>query len=198
MFKETEQKKRYLTFIACLALLILGINLLFSRDASKVGETIIPEELQESTKKSSFENVVRKEAIKICVSGAVRNPGVYSVAKGTRVQEVFDTIVEVLPEANLSNVNLARICKDGMQIKVPLKKISKSIKTIKENDYEKININTASSSELVTLKGITPTIAKEIVRQRELYGPFVNKQELLKVKGIGKAKLAKIEELITW
>ena len=133
MFKETEQKKRYLTFIACLALLILGINLLFSRDASKVGETIIPEELQESTKKSSFENVVRKEAIKICVSGAVRNPGVYSVAKGTRVQEVFDTIVEVLPEANLSNVNLARICKDGMQIKVPLKKISKSIKTIKEN-----------------------------------------------------------------
>ena len=198
MFKETEQKKRYLTFIACLALLILGINLLFSRDASKVGETIIPEELQESTKKSSFENVVRKEAIKICVSGAVRNPGVYSVAKGTRVQEVFDTIVEVLPEANLSNVNLARICKDGMQIKVPLKKISKSIKTIKENDYEKININTASSSELVTSKGITPTIAKEIVRQRELYGPFVNKQELLKVKGIGKAKLAKIEELITW
>lgn len=198
MFKETEQKKRYLTFIACLALLILGINLLFSRDASKVGETIIPEELQESTKKNSFENVVRKEAIKICVSGAVRNPGVYSVAKGTRVQEVFDTIVEVLPEANLSNVNLARICKDGMQIKVPLKKISKSIKTIKENDYEKININTASSSELVTLKGITPTIAKEIVRQRELYGPFVNKQELLKVKGIGKAKLAKIEELITW
>lgn len=198
MFKETEQKKRYLTFIACLALLILGINLLFSRDASKVGETIIPEELQESTKKSSFENVVRKEAIKICVSGAVRNPGVYSVAKGTRVQEVFDTIVEVLPEANLSNVNLARICKDGMQIKVPLKKISKSIKTIKENDYEKININTASSSELVTLKGITPTIAKEIVRHRELYGPFVNKQELLKVKGIGKAKLAKIEELITW
>ena len=198
MFKETEQKKRYLTFIACLALLILGINLLFSRDASKVGETIIPEELQERTKKSSFENVVRKEAIKICVSGAVRNPGVYSVAKGTRVQEVFDTIVEVLPEANLSNVNLARICKDGMQIKVPLKKISKSIKTIKENDYEKININTASSNELVTLKGITPTIAKEIVRQRELYGPFVNKQELLKVKGIGKAKLAKIEELITW
>ena len=176
----------------------MGINLLFSRDASKVGETIIPEELQESTKKSSFENVVRKEAIKICVSGAVRNPGVYSVAKGTRVQEVFDTIVEVLPEANLSNVNLARICKDGMQIKVPLKKISKSIKTIKENDYEKININTASSNELVTLKGITPTIAKEIVRQRELYGPFVNKQELLKVKGIGKAKLAKIEELITW
>lgn len=59
-----------------------------------------------------------------------------------------------------------------------------------------ININTASEKELDALPGIGPAIARRIVEHRSSQ-PFTKLEDIMLVKGIGKKKFAKLEELIT-
>jgi competence protein ComEA len=60
-----------------------------------------------------------------------------------------------------------------------------------------VNINTASAEVLATvLNGVGEKRAQAIVEYREEHGPFVDKKDLLKVKGIGDAVLAKNSSLI--
>ena len=57
----------------------------------------------------------------------------------------------------------------------------------------KININTASKEELITLPGIGETLAQKIIDYRNTYGPFKSIEEVMKVKGIGKGTFNKIK-----
>jgi competence protein ComEA len=60
-----------------------------------------------------------------------------------------------------------------------------------------VNINTASAEVLATvLNGVGEKRAQAIVEYREAHGPFADKKDLLKVKGIGDAVLAKNSSLI--
>lgn len=57
-----------------------------------------------------------------------------------------------------------------------------------------VDINTASLDELQTLTGIGPVLAQRIMEYREEHGRFQSVEELLEVKGIGEATLAKFRE----
>ena len=60
-----------------------------------------------------------------------------------------------------------------------------------------LNINTATIPELDELPGIGPVLAQRIVDYRTTCGGYKAVEELLKVNGIGDAKLMEIIELIT-
>lgn len=60
-----------------------------------------------------------------------------------------------------------------------------------------VNINTADVKKIETLPSIGPTLAKEIVDYRSAHGPFIFKDDLMKVKGIGPKKFDEIKEYIT-
>ena len=60
-----------------------------------------------------------------------------------------------------------------------------------------LNINTATIPELDELPGIGPVLAQRIVDYRTTYGGYKAVEELLKVNGIGDAKLMEILDLIT-
>ena len=60
-----------------------------------------------------------------------------------------------------------------------------------------IDINSATQSELETIKGIGPTKAKIIVEYRQKNGPFKNLNALANVKGFGNASVAKIKHELT-
>ena len=66
-----------------------------------------------------------------------------------------------------------------------------------EADLQKVNLNTATLEELMTLDGIGQKVAERILSFREKNGPFQKPEDLMMVKGVGEkifeANRAKIE-----
>jgi competence protein ComEA len=60
----------------------------------------------------------------------------------------------------------------------------------------KININTASLSELISLPGIGEKRAQKIIDYREKISSFENPEDIMKVKGIGEGIYTKIKDSI--
>ena len=63
-------------------------------------------------------------------------------------------------------------------------------------DGPKVNINTASVSELTTLPGIGEVKAKAIIEYRVANGGFKSIEEIMEVKGIGEKTFIKIKDMI--
>lgn len=82
-------------------------------------------------------------------------------------------------------------------------KVTRTVKpTIKKrkpgilNSSARVNINTASQSQLESLPKIGPITAKRIIDYRGTFGPFKSLDDLSKVKGIGPKTLEKIKDLV--
>lgn len=60
-----------------------------------------------------------------------------------------------------------------------------------------IDINAASAKELEELPGVGPTTAKAIIQFREKTGRFRRVEDLLAIRGISEAKLARMRPYIT-
>jgi competence protein ComEA len=52
-------------------------------------------------------------------------------------------------------------------------------------DLQKVNLNTATLEELITLDGIGQKVAERILDFREKNGPFQKPEDLMMVKGVG-------------
>ena len=57
---------------------------------------------------------------------------------------------------------------------------------------QKVNLNRALKSELITLPGIGPALADRIIANRDEFGTFKTIDDLRNVKGIGDKSLEKI------
>jgi competence ComEA-like helix-hairpin-helix protein len=62
---------------------------------------------------------------------------------------------------------------------------------------DRVNINTATVDELVTLPGIGKAYAQRIVEYRDKNGPFKKVEDLLNVRGIGEKTFERIRDRIT-
>jgi competence protein ComEA len=60
-----------------------------------------------------------------------------------------------------------------------------------------VNINTATQSELESLPGVGPSLAKKIVEFRQKNGGFKNPSDLMAVQGIGEKKYEQLKNLIS-
>ena len=66
------------------------------------------------------------------------------------------------------------------------------------NQTQSVNINSADAKALAqNLDGVGRFRAEEIVRYREAYGPFYSVDDLLEVKGVGKAIVDNNRDRIT-
>ena len=63
-------------------------------------------------------------------------------------------------------------------------------------DDGKVNLNTASKEELLTLNGIGDVRAQAILKYREEHGEFRSIEELMEVEGIKKGTFQKLKDQI--
>ena len=137
--------------------------------------------------------------VTVDVAGAVVNPGVYSLPVNSRVIDAIKAAGDTVKGADVSDINLARIIKDGEQVYIyPPQKGGSSIRLSPQRAKAKvtgpISLNRASAKELESLDGIGPVLAARIVAYRKVNGPFLTVEDLLKVSGIGTAKYGQFKE----
>ena len=137
--------------------------------------------------------------VTVDVAGAVNNPGVYSLPAQSRVIDALRAAGNSVMGSDLSDLNLARVVKDGEQIYV-----NPTVRTVNGKRIIKkviprgpININRASAKEFDGLAGIGPVIAKRIVEYRRINGPFMTIEDLQKVSGIGSAKFEEFKSKVS-
>lgn len=182
----TTTQRRTLGAVAGV-LIALSLFVVFSGKSEEVlAESVVPTQMV-------------APALVIDVTGEVVSPGVYELPAGSRVIDAIKAAGGARPKAALSDLNLARVMKDGEQIYVDLiytsgARVRAGAKTSAPRGP--ININRATASELDSLDGIGPVIAKRIIAYRTTNGAFVAIEDLLKVSGIGDAKFAQFKEKI--
>ena len=140
------------------------------------------------------------EKIFVDVKGAVKHPGVFETTKDKRVKDLIDVAGGLLDDADTSTLNLSQKVKDQMVIYV-LKhgekpKQMSEIGTTSSSSGEVININTANKEQLMKISGVGKTKAAAIIEHREKNGDFKKKEDITKVRGIGKATFEKIKDKI--
>lgn len=152
---------------------------------------------------------VAPQFLTVHIAGAVKSPGVYRLRQGARVNDGVDAAGGATTSADLDSVNLATLLNEGEQIYIPKRgekprtittrpqlsvggAVSDGVISGGDVATRLININLASATELEQLPGVGPATAKAIVAYREKYGAFNTLEDLLKVRGIGPAKLSEI------
>lgn len=157
------------------------------------------------------ETVDQDDTIAIDIKGAIINPGVYRVKKGTIIQEVITLAGGVTKEADTSNLNLSKKVSNEMVITVftkeeikkmeleknPIQEDNKNDDSNNSNETNLVSLNTATLDELMTLPGVGEAKAKIIIEYREKCGKFQKKEELKNIKGIGEKVYEKLESYIT-
>ena len=137
----------------------------------------------------TYEEELVVEEIIVELKGAVKIPGLYSTYKGVLLFELINQAGGLLNSADLSNINLVQSINNNTSIEIPY--VSNNSETIK-----KININTASLSELMTLKGIGESKALKIIEYRKS-SSFTSIEDIMNVGGIGEEIYSDIKDFIT-
>lgn len=147
---------------------------------------------------SEFEEMPKTEEdaehIFVYVCGAVQSEGVYELPSGSRVFEAIEKAGGFRKDAVASMINLAEILEDAERIYVPT--LSETEVT-KEKENGKINLNTASKEELMSLPGVGESKAESILSYRNSQGRFRTIEELMQISGIKEGLFEKIKDYIT-
>jgi competence protein ComEA len=140
---------------------------------------------------------IAEPEIFVDVTGAVNNPGVYTLTGRSRVIDAIKAAGDSAPGADLSTINLARVLNDGEQIYVDSTVVNSSGQRVSRKvSSGPININRATLRQLDALDGIGPVIAGRIIEYRKKNGSFLTVDDLQKVSGIGAAKFAQIKSKV--
>ena len=139
-----------------------------------------------------------EDEIAVYITGEVKQPGVYYIESGLRLNDLIEVCGGLTDNADLSDINLAEKLNDSDKIDIPSiiaeKDEMNSISDI-DNNNDLININTASKEELKTLNGIGDTLANNIIEYRNNC-KFDTIEDILNVNGIGESKYDGIKEYI--
>lgn len=212
----------YIIIISVIALIIHEVAIKKENFIENITDINTIETSEENeTKEQKKVNITNK--IMVYITGEVKNPGIYELEENSRIKDVIEKAGGLKETADITDINLATILQDEDKITIPTKdktmeekqnteriqsnKQSKtteksqnttsiSTNTTGKNQNTKVNINTATQTELETLPGIGPSTASKIVSYRKENGKFKSIEEIKKVNGIGESKYKKIKELI--
>lgn len=160
------------------------------------------QDVQFSTESSGSANMT----LKIDIQGAVMAPGVYNLKEGSRMVDALSAAGGLAGDADreylAKYLNRAAKLTDGQKIYILSVTDATSGKTgvnlnnsgqLSDLTQKKLNLNTASSSELEALPGVGPATAGKIISGR----PYQTIDDLKNKKVVGNAVFEKIKDLIS-
>lgn len=214
--------QRYIPyFVVVLGVILTGIVYLISMEYSMKQNGIIidttldvisstnEEPYMQNAKESiSLESQIQetKNYVFVYVCGAVIEPGVYSLVEGSRLVDAIHAAGGFADDAWQEGINLARVVVDAEQIYVATEEehllgivsmSNASISSESSNDNGKINLNTATKEQLMTLPGIGEAKAESILAYRQQNGAFSCIEDIMNISGIKETVFDKIKEFIT-
>ena len=150
-----------------------------------------------------IESEEENEEVMVHISGAVKNPGIIKLDSSKRVVDALERAGGATDEADLDRINLAAKLHDEEKIYIP------KIGEVPKNEIaplmssgtsgkasDKININTADSSELQKIPGVGAKTAEKIINYRS-QNPFSSIEEVKNVDGIGDKKFESMKDYIS-
>lgn len=165
---------------------------------------------------SEDEKTETTNKITVYVTGEVVNPGLYELDENSRAADAIELAGGMTESADPEGVNIAKILNDGDQVKVPALKVSAAKSSYKSSSSAKssaakssaapsqnqtapslVNLNSGNTAAYMTVKGITPEIAANMLAHYNEYGGFESVDELQFVKGIDLALYNKIKDYFT-
>jgi competence protein ComEA len=188
--------KQWIIVVILVAVVTFGIGFIFGKNYGLQHALVETNKEPILTSQSSQEPTL----MTIYVTGAVKNPDVYKLNEGSIIKDAINIAGGPLDNADLVSVNLARKIQDGEEIIVPFK-VDNNITNESNNNGStakngKININTASLSELESLPGIGEVKANAIINYRKSNGLFKDIKDIVNVSGIGEKTFDMIKDLI--
>ena len=203
--------KKIIFIIIIISGMIYGIFNYFTQNKNKENlENISQDIIINNQTENTTEENNNQEKIVIHITGAICNEGIYELEENSRIADAVKMAGGLKEDADLKQINLAYVLEDGMKINIPSKNESRNEAsnntenyTTKENlnssnnaKTSKVNINSATQTELETLPWIGPSTALKIINYRKEKGKFNKIEDIKNVNGIGESKFSKIKEFI--
>jgi len=179
--------------LAVIAILVIAISTLFVSRGSSQEVIAAPIDLKLPA---------QSQDLVIDVAGAVKKPGVYNLPANSRVVDAIRMAGGLKISADTSDINQARLLKDGEQIYVYPNSATTRYSSSGSSRAQRapvrsagpVMINRATAKEFESLDGIGPVLASRIVSYRKANGAFTAIEDLKKVPGIGDVTFAKFKE----
>ncbi|MGI8553129.1 MAG: helix-hairpin-helix domain-containing protein [Dehalococcoidia bacterium] len=136
--------------------------------------------------------------IRVYVSGAVANPGVYPLHAGDRVVDAIDAAGGVTADADTEAVNFALRVRDEDHVHVARTGDPPATAPTETANpaTQKVDINRADVFLLRTLPGVGATRAANIIASRQKDGPFSQSDDLVKRKLVTQTIYTQIKDRI--
>lgn len=172
-----------------------------SEDVTDMQVSETTTQIQTEDSQDFVEDVEELKEIPVYVCGAVNHPGVYYLSVGSLKKDALELAGGFTEDACREYVNLAEVISEGEQIYFPtLSEIDTwepiyNVSGASPED-DRVNINSATREQLMTLPGIGQSKADAIIAYREKYGPFQTTEDLLSVSGIKDGVYQKIKDYI--
>lgn len=180
------------------------------------------EDKEEDVTITQEEEQMEESHLFVHICGAVKAPGVYGLAQGSRIFDAVEAAGGFREDASESYVNMALPLQDGWKIVIPTIEEIEVMSTevysgnesaaagitadnagvqVAENSTDEarngqVNINTAVSEELCSLPGIGRSRAESIIAYRENNGGFSKPEDIMKVEGIKEGMFSKLKDKI--
>lgn len=188
--------------LVLLGLIIISGGIWGALNYKKNPEIKIVEKTDQHQETVSQDENQTSNKIIVDVSGAVKNPDVYSLDENSRIQDALDQAGGLSEEADLDliskNINFAEKIFDGQKIYFTKKSADNSQNPNQESFSQtetapsKISLNKASYEQLDSLPGIGEKRAKAIIDNR----PYQALEDLITRKIIPSSVFEKIKEQI--
>lgn len=205
MFKHIN--KLNIFFISCTIIVLFLSGCRDDNSTVVFTEETVLTEYEEDTETETYdvseteETVTGTEKVVVYVCGAVVSPGVYELESTDIKEKALEMAGGFTEGAAINYVNLAEPVEAGEKIYFPYESeleagVFLEDVNILEEEFDKININTATKDELMTLSGIGESKAEDIITYREEHGGFKNIEEIMNINGIKEGVYNKIKDSI--